>query len=90
MALEPGTPVREIPLDRVFIGSCTNSRIGDLRDAASMIEGRRVADSIRAMVIGLTVTAIAGTILSQLLLWPGAFLISHVASFFVHGFGGHH
>jgi 3-isopropylmalate/(R)-2-methylmalate dehydratase large subunit len=51
MALEPGTPVREIPLDRVFIGSCTNSRIGDLRDAASMIEGRRVADSIRAMVV---------------------------------------
>ena len=51
MALEPGTPMREIPLDRVFIGSCTNSRVGDLRDAARMIEGRRVADSIRAMVV---------------------------------------
>jgi 3-isopropylmalate/(R)-2-methylmalate dehydratase large subunit len=51
MALAPGTPMREIPLDRVFIGSCTNSRLGDLRDAASMIEGRRVADSIRAMVV---------------------------------------
>ncbi len=51
MALEPGTPMREIPLDRVFIGSCTNSRIGDLRDAATMVEGRSVADSIRAMVV---------------------------------------
>jgi 3-isopropylmalate/(R)-2-methylmalate dehydratase large subunit len=51
MALEPGTPMREIPLDRVFIGSCTNSRIGDLREAATMVDGRRVADSIRAMVV---------------------------------------
>jgi 3-isopropylmalate/(R)-2-methylmalate dehydratase large subunit len=51
MALEPGTPMREIPLDRVFIGSCTNSRLGDLRDAANMVEGRQVADSIRAMVV---------------------------------------
>jgi 3-isopropylmalate/(R)-2-methylmalate dehydratase large subunit len=51
MALRPGTPMREIPLDRVFIGSCTNSRIGDLREAADMVEGRRVADSIRAMVV---------------------------------------
>jgi 3-isopropylmalate/(R)-2-methylmalate dehydratase large subunit len=51
MALEPGTPMREIPLDRVFIGSCTNSRIEDLRDAAAIVEGRRVADSVRAMVV---------------------------------------
>jgi 3-isopropylmalate/(R)-2-methylmalate dehydratase large subunit len=51
MALKPGTPMREIPLDRVFIGSCTNSRVGDLREAASMVEGHRVADSLRAMVV---------------------------------------
>jgi 3-isopropylmalate/(R)-2-methylmalate dehydratase large subunit len=51
MALEPGTPMTEIGLDRVFIGSCTNSRIEDLRAAASMIAGRRVADSVRAMVV---------------------------------------
>ncbi|HYX10343.1 MAG TPA: 3-isopropylmalate dehydratase large subunit [Candidatus Acidoferrum sp.] len=51
MGLEPGTPMREIPLDRVFIGSCTNSRIGDLRDAARMVDGRRVASSLRAMVV---------------------------------------
>ena len=51
MDLEPGTPIAEIPLDRVFIGSCTNSRIGDLREAAGMVEGRRVAESVRAMVV---------------------------------------
>jgi 3-isopropylmalate/(R)-2-methylmalate dehydratase large subunit len=51
MALEPGTPMREVPLDRVFIGSCTNSRIEDLREAATIVEGRRVADSVRAMVV---------------------------------------
>jgi 3-isopropylmalate/(R)-2-methylmalate dehydratase large subunit len=51
MALEPGTAIGEIPLDRVFIGSCTNSRIGDLREAAAIVDGRRVADSLRAMVV---------------------------------------
>jgi len=51
MALAPGTPMTEIPLDRVFIGSCTNSRIQDLREAASIVDGRRVADSVRAMVV---------------------------------------
>jgi 3-isopropylmalate/(R)-2-methylmalate dehydratase large subunit len=51
MALEPGTPIEEIKLDRVFIGSCTNSRIGDLRVAAEMVKGRRVADGLYAMVV---------------------------------------
>jgi 3-isopropylmalate/(R)-2-methylmalate dehydratase large subunit len=51
MALEPGTPMGEIPLDRVFIGSCTNSRIGDLREAAEVVKGRRVAESVIAMVV---------------------------------------
>jgi 3-isopropylmalate/(R)-2-methylmalate dehydratase large subunit len=51
MALEPGTPMAEIALDRVFIGSCTNSRIGDLRQAAEMVRGRRVAASVDAMVV---------------------------------------
>jgi len=51
MDLEPGTRIEDIELDRVFIGSCTNSRIGDLRAAASMIDGRRVSDRVRAMVV---------------------------------------
>ena len=51
MALEPGTPITEIQLDRVFIGSCTNSRIEDLRIAAGVVEGRSVAESVRAMVV---------------------------------------
>jgi 3-isopropylmalate/(R)-2-methylmalate dehydratase large subunit len=51
MALEPGRPMRDIPLDRVFIGSCTNSRVQDLREAAAMVEGRKVAGSVRAMVV---------------------------------------
>jgi 3-isopropylmalate/(R)-2-methylmalate dehydratase large subunit len=51
MALAAGTPITDIRLDRVFIGSCTNSRIGDLRAAASMIGGRHVADGVIAMVV---------------------------------------
>jgi len=51
MGLEAGTPIEEISLDRVFIGSCTNSRIGDLRAAAEVIKGRKVADSVYAMVV---------------------------------------
>ncbi|HLH65823.1 MAG TPA: 3-isopropylmalate dehydratase large subunit [Solirubrobacteraceae bacterium] len=51
MGLRAGTPMTEIPLDRVFIGSCTNSRIGDLRAAAEIVRGRRVADGVRAMVV---------------------------------------
>jgi 3-isopropylmalate/(R)-2-methylmalate dehydratase large subunit len=51
MALEPGTQMTEIKLDRVFIGSCTNSRIGDLRAAASMLGDRKVHPDVRAMVV---------------------------------------
>jgi 3-isopropylmalate/(R)-2-methylmalate dehydratase large subunit len=51
MALEPGTPIEQITLDRVFIGSCTNSRIGDLRAAAEVVRGRKVASSVSAMVV---------------------------------------
>ena len=51
MALQPGTPMSEIRLDRVFIGSCTNSRIGDLREAAELVKGRRVASTVDAMVV---------------------------------------
>jgi len=51
MDLQPGTPIEEIAIDRVFIGSCTNSRIGDLRAAAEVVAGRKVASSVRAMVV---------------------------------------
>ena len=51
MGLEAGTPIEEIKLDRVFIGSCTNSRIGDLRAAAKMVEGKKVASDVYAMVV---------------------------------------
>ena len=51
MDLTPGTPMRDIPVDTVFIGSCTNSRIEDLRVAASILEGRRVREGMRAMVV---------------------------------------
>jgi 3-isopropylmalate/(R)-2-methylmalate dehydratase large subunit len=51
MALRPGQPIEAIKLDRVFIGSCTNARIGDLRAAASVVKGRRVASGVRAMVV---------------------------------------
>ncbi len=51
MGLEPGTPIGEISVDRVFIGSCTNSRIEDLRAAASIIAGRQVHPSVRALVV---------------------------------------
>jgi 3-isopropylmalate/(R)-2-methylmalate dehydratase large subunit len=51
MGLEPGTPMTEVAPERVFIGSCTNSRIEDLREAAQMIDGRKVAEGIHAMVV---------------------------------------
>lgn len=51
MALEPGTPVTNIPIDRVFIGSCTNSRLGDLVEASIIAKGRRVSPGVRALVV---------------------------------------
>ena len=51
MGLEPGTPLRDVRIDRVFIGSCTNARIEDLREAAAVVAGRRVSPSVRAMVV---------------------------------------
>jgi len=51
MGLEPGTPIEKIALDRVFIGSCTNSRLEDLRAAARIAKGYRVAPTVRAMVV---------------------------------------
>jgi 3-isopropylmalate/(R)-2-methylmalate dehydratase large subunit len=51
MGLQAGTPIADIGIDRVFIGSCTNSRIGDLRAAAEVVAGRRVAAGVNAMVV---------------------------------------
>ncbi len=51
MGLEPGTPITDIRLDRVFIGSCTNARIEDLREAARIAAGRKVHPSVGAMVV---------------------------------------
>jgi 3-isopropylmalate/(R)-2-methylmalate dehydratase large subunit len=51
MGLEAGTPIQEIAIDRVFLGSCTNSRIEDLRVAAGIVKGRTIASTVRAMVV---------------------------------------
>jgi 3-isopropylmalate/(R)-2-methylmalate dehydratase large subunit len=51
MALRPGTAIQDIPLDRVFIGSCTNSRLEDLREAARVVRGKRVHPRVHAMVV---------------------------------------
>jgi 3-isopropylmalate/(R)-2-methylmalate dehydratase large subunit len=51
MGLEPGTPIMDIHVDRVFIGSCTNARIEDLRAAAEVVRGKRVHPRVRAMVV---------------------------------------
>ena len=52
MGLEQGTAIKDIVLDKIFIGSCTNSRIEDLREAADIVKGKKVAESIKlAMVV---------------------------------------
>src|ERR671923_892308 len=51
MALDPGTPITDIKLDRVFIGSCTNSRLQDLLEASLVVKGRKVSPKVRAMVV---------------------------------------
>ena len=51
MGLEPNTPIESIAVDRVFLGSCTNARLDDLRNAAMVIRGRKVSDSVYAMVV---------------------------------------
>ena len=51
MGLKPNTKITDIKIDRIFIGSCTNGRIGDLRDAAKIIKGKKVASNVQAMVV---------------------------------------
>lgn len=51
MDLTPGTPMREIPVQAVFLGSCTNGRIEDLRAAAEIVKGRKIADGVRMLVV---------------------------------------
>jgi 3-isopropylmalate/(R)-2-methylmalate dehydratase large subunit len=51
MALQPGTAIQDVPVDRVFIGSCTNSRLDDLREAARVARGKRVNPKVKAMVV---------------------------------------
>ena len=51
MGLQAGTPIRDIPVDTVFVGSCTNGRIEDLRAAAAVLEGRQVAASVRTLIV---------------------------------------
>ncbi len=51
MDLEPETPMTEIPIDRVFLGSCTNGRIEDLRAAATVLEGKTIHEDVHAMVV---------------------------------------
>ena len=51
MNLKAGTPITDITLDRVFIGSCTNARLNDLKEAASVIKGKKVSKNVKAMIV---------------------------------------
>jgi 3-isopropylmalate/(R)-2-methylmalate dehydratase large subunit len=51
MGLQAGTPIRDIPVDTVFIGSCTNGRLADLRAAADVIKGKKVSPAVRAIIV---------------------------------------
>ena len=51
MGLEAGTPLRDVSVNTVFVGSCTNGRIEDLRDVAAVLRGRKVADGVRMLVV---------------------------------------
>ena len=51
MDLTPGTPLKDVAVDAVFMGSCTNSRIEDLRAFASIVKGRKKAEGVRVMVV---------------------------------------
>jgi len=51
MGLTPGSPISELEIDRVFIGSCTNARIEDLREVAKIAKGKKVAESVHAMIV---------------------------------------
>jgi 3-isopropylmalate/(R)-2-methylmalate dehydratase large subunit len=51
MGLKPGMAMRDVRIDKVFIGSCTNSRIEDLREVAALVEGRKVADGVQALIV---------------------------------------
>ncbi len=51
MDLQPGTPLRDIKVDTVFVGSCTNGRIEDLRAVADILKGRKIADGMRMLIV---------------------------------------
>ena len=51
MGIAPGAPLTALPIDRVFVGSCTNGRLEDLRDAASVIKGHKVSPRVHMMVV---------------------------------------
>ena len=51
ICLEPGTPLSEIKIDAVFVGSCTNGRIEDFREVAKVLEGKQVAEGVRMMIV---------------------------------------